>query len=117
MAALEEAVFVIILYLTNLYSAEVVGEIFEAHPEGSITCVISETNLCFEFRRPAITAVTPIAAPFEITPRISQLDKYNFLSSLIDDKLSSWSGLSWPSRLQISERMFADLGPSVLWFT
>jgi len=52
--ALQEAVLVVVVYLANLNSAEIVAKIFVAHPEGAVAGVILEANLLFYFRSPTV---------------------------------------------------------------
>lgn len=68
--------------LTNLDTSEVLAELFELHPEGSIV-FIPKFDCFFGFLGPAIRLVTPIASPFEGAPWISNLNKPNLLTVFV----------------------------------
>ena len=89
MATLEEAVTIVVVYFANLYHAEILGHVREAHPEASVGGILCEPNVPFELFSPAITVVSPITAPFKIAPRIPELNKLNFLTKLVLNDLGS----------------------------
>jgi len=71
MSAFKEAVSIIIIDLAYLHTAEVIGEISPAHPETTVVRVRVQAHFLFESRSPAVTAVTPISGPFEVSPWVS----------------------------------------------
>ena len=68
--------FEMVPILTNLVSTEVVFEILERHPEAAVIFG-SMPSFLFQFIRPQLGRITPVACPFEATPGISEFDELN----------------------------------------
>lgn len=74
------AVQIVLVQTTNLDAAEVVFEVFEAHEEGTVVFG-SPVRLLFELWGPVfVVIVAPIALPFELTPRISELNQFYLIA-------------------------------------
>lgn len=82
MACLEERVCVAPDEAAKLNSAKVLHHVLQAHKEGTIVRIGPLCEL-FGLRRPAVRVVTPITLPFEVTPRIPQLNQFNGVTKAV----------------------------------
>lgn len=72
----------IVLYLADLDPLEVTAKIVVFHPEQAIVG-FREPNCSLDLRCPLIRVVTPAPVPFEVTPRIAELNEDDLFSVLI----------------------------------
>ena len=84
MAGLEEGVLVVVVDTAELDSAEILSHILVAHEERTIIS-ISPASLSLALFCPAVRVITPITVPFEVTPRVSELEELESITELIID--------------------------------
>ena len=84
MACLEEGVLVVIVDAAELEATEVLLQIRYAHEEGTIVFV-GPIGLFLRRGGPAVGVITPITLPFEVTPRVPQLEKFDCVPERVSD--------------------------------
>ena len=66
---------VTITILIHGYPLEILLEVFEAHPGGTVIGVLEVKGL-FDFGSPERTRVTPVSIPFKPTPGVPKQDQF-----------------------------------------
>ena len=83
MIGLHERIMIVIVNVADLDPAKVMAHVRVCHPEK--TLIVSILRLFFDVIGPEITCVSPGTAPFEITPRVSEVDDSDLFSESVSD--------------------------------